>query len=133
VERQLAHLSFIQNIITRMGSNSFLLKGWSVTLIAALFALSAKDANHLFLLVGFVPNLGFWGLDAYFLRQERLYRALYAEVAAGRVSSELLSLDTAAVSGQVLSLFQAARTNTLLFFHGMISLVVAIAVGVVLF
>jgi len=28
-----------------MNVNSFLLKGWAITLVAALFALAAKDAN----------------------------------------------------------------------------------------
>ena len=37
------HLEFVQSTISRMASNSFLLKGWSVTLAAGLFALSAKD------------------------------------------------------------------------------------------
>jgi hypothetical protein len=41
MDAQIAHLQMIQAVITRMGSNSFLLKGWSVTLVAALFALAA--------------------------------------------------------------------------------------------
>jgi hypothetical protein len=33
------HLELIQAVISRMAGNSFLLKGWSVTLAAALLAL----------------------------------------------------------------------------------------------
>ena len=41
MQSKLAHLQLVQAVITRMGSNSFLLKAWSVTLVAALFALAA--------------------------------------------------------------------------------------------
>ena len=38
---KLKHLEFIQGIITRMANNSFMLKGWAVTLVAGIFALSS--------------------------------------------------------------------------------------------
>jgi hypothetical protein len=44
-EKKLKHLEFIQGVISRMASNLFLLKGWTITLIAALFALAAKDSK----------------------------------------------------------------------------------------
>ena len=71
------HLEFIQAIIARMAGNSFLLKGWTVTIAAALFALAANDARAVFAMLAFFPALWFWGLDAYYLRQERLFRKLY--------------------------------------------------------
>ena len=70
----------IQGVITRMASNSFALKGWAVTLVAGIFALSAKGADWRYFLIAFVPVLVFWGLDSYYLRQERLFRALYDRV-----------------------------------------------------
>ena len=60
-----------------MAGNLFFLKGWTVTLIAALFALSAKDANPRFTYIALLPIIIFWVLDGYFLAQERQYRALY--------------------------------------------------------
>src|SRR3954462_9861995 len=63
-------------------SNSFLLKGWTVTLVAALFAFGAKEADRAFIVIAWVPVLVFAGLDAYFLRRERLYRHLHDKVAA---------------------------------------------------
>jgi hypothetical protein len=33
-ESELKHLEFIQGVIARLANNSFLLKGWSVTLVA---------------------------------------------------------------------------------------------------
>lgn len=82
VEQKVEHLKFIQAVIGRMGTNSFLLKGWTVTLVAALFAFGAKEADRTFVIIAWVPVLVFAGLDAYFLRRERLYRRLHDKVAA---------------------------------------------------
>lgn len=74
------HLEFVQAAINRMAGNLFLLKGWSITLIAALFALAAKDSNQFYVLIAYFPLFIFWLLDAYFLSQERKFRALYDHV-----------------------------------------------------
>src|ERR1035441_11013716 len=63
-----------------MASNLFYLKGWTITLIAALFALAAKDANPKYIFVAYFPVIIFWVLDGYFLSQERRFRALYDDV-----------------------------------------------------
>lgn len=80
LEAKIKHLEFIQLTITRMAANSFILKGWSVTLISALAVLSQKDSNSKFWMIALLPALTFWGLDGYFLRQERLFRHLYDAV-----------------------------------------------------
>ena len=80
MESKFKHLEIIQNTISRMASNSFALKGWAVTLIAAVFALASKDADKTYLIVAYIPIFAFSGLDTYYLLQERLYRALYDEV-----------------------------------------------------
>lgn len=74
------HLEFIQNVITRMNSNSFLIKGWSVTLVSALFALAAKDSNMNYVLISYITIPIFWMLDGFFISKERQYRALYSDV-----------------------------------------------------
>lgn len=74
------HLEFIQASISRMSGNLFLLKGWSVTLIAALFALAAKDTNKAYIVVAYFPLFIFWFLDGYFLAMERRFRSLYEHV-----------------------------------------------------
>ena len=71
------HLELIQGVINRMASNSFQLKGWSVVLVSALFALAVSDANADFVYLAFLPAVAFWVLDGYFLQQERMYRKLY--------------------------------------------------------
>lgn len=45
MDARLKHLEFIQKAVQRMASNSFTLKGWSVVLVSALFALDAADAE----------------------------------------------------------------------------------------
>ena len=80
VEPKLKHLEMLQGVINRMAANSFALKGWAVTLIAGIFALAGKDTDKMYFLVAYLPIIVFWGLDSYYLLQERLYRALYDKV-----------------------------------------------------
>ena len=74
MENRIRHLEFIQAVINRMANNSFLIKGWCITLVSALLGLVAKDNNKNFIIVVFFPAFMFWLLDAYYLRQERLFR-----------------------------------------------------------
>lgn len=74
---KIKHLEFIQNIITRMSSNSFNLKGWGITLISGIFILSNKDNDKSYFIVAYIPIIFFWILDSYYLLQERIYRDLY--------------------------------------------------------
>lgn len=80
MENKQKHLEFIQAVINRMAGNSFLLKGWAITLVAALFALSAKDTNQSYIFIAYFPVIIFWILDGYFLSQERLFSDLYNHV-----------------------------------------------------
>ena len=82
MQARLKHLEFIQGVIDRLAGNSFRLKGWAVVLVSALLVLLAREGPVEFAWVGFVPVLVFWGLDGYFLRQERLFRDLYDHVRA---------------------------------------------------
>lgn len=80
MNEKMKHLELVQSIINRMGNNSFMLKGWAVTLVAGIFALAGKDTDKLYFLVAYIPTICFWMLDAYYLLQERLYRSLYNKV-----------------------------------------------------
>ena len=81
VEPKVEHLKFVQAAIARMGTNSFLLKGWTVTLVAALFAFGAKEADRTFVVIAWMPVAVFAGLDAYYLWHERMFRRLHTKVA----------------------------------------------------
>lgn len=80
-EAKIPHLEMIQNIINRMNSNSFLLKGWSVTIFVGLFTFAnIKDMDSRFIIIALIPTIIFLILDSFFLRQERLFRHLYDDV-----------------------------------------------------
>jgi hypothetical protein len=95
VDQKVEHLKFAQAVVARMGTNSFLLKGWTVTLVATLFAFGAKEADRAFVVIAWVPVVVFAGLDAYFLRRERLFRRLYDKVAVAPADAPVsFSMDT---------------------------------------
>lgn len=76
-DRNITGLEMIQGIINRMGSNSFALKGWAVTLVAGIFALASNDADKRYFLVVYIPIILFWFLDSYYLQLENKYIELY--------------------------------------------------------
>jgi len=77
IEPKIRHLEMIQGVITRMASNSFMLKGWTVVIIAGVFMLATRDSDMFFLLVAYIPIIMFWALDSYYLQLERKFRILY--------------------------------------------------------
>lgn len=81
-ERIVKHLEMIQTVMNRMGRNSFQLKGWSMTiLVAAKVLIVRTDLPSPFLVLALIfPIIGFWLLDGYFIRQERLFRHIYDDV-----------------------------------------------------
>src|SRR2546427_2491070 len=101
LEGQQAHLEMIQGVINRLSQNSFLLKGWSVLLVSSLFALAAFNSNPLFVYLTYLPVIAFWGLDGYFLWQERLFRALYDRVRKLETGKIDFSMDTSFVKSQI--------------------------------
>jgi hypothetical protein len=87
------HLDYIQNTINRMSHNSFLIKGWTITFISLLFILAVNNSNQSFLILSLLPLICFWILDAYYLRQERLFRELYNHVRKDN-TADPFSMDT---------------------------------------
>lgn len=74
------HLEMILNIVNRMASNSFALKGWAVTLVAGIFAIQGSNTSVFNYLITFVPIIIFWALDAFYLSRERACRSLFKHV-----------------------------------------------------
>ncbi len=132
MDSKIKHLELIQSVINRMASNSFLLKGWSVTLVAALIALSAKDADKTIVLIAYLPWIMFWTLDAYYLRQERLFRKIYERVIELEEEEINFSLDTKPFKQEVDSWFKTGFSVTLSIFH-LILFVAILIVTVILF
>ena len=80
----------VQDIISRMANNSFLIKGWAVTLVVASLLLKGIYYHYF---IAFIPWIIFWIYDAYFLRLEKLYRELFDWLIANRLTSDELFLD----------------------------------------
>lgn len=76
---KIAYLQIIQKIIARFANNSFLIKGWAITINVAFIAIVGKDLllNKKFILLGIIPTLLFWFMDGYYLSLERKYINLY--------------------------------------------------------
>jgi len=74
-------LGYLQEIIKRMSANSLLIKGWSMSLTGVMLAISKKDTSNDYFtqlwLAILIFNLLFSILDAYYLKQERLFRNEY--------------------------------------------------------
>ena len=110
------------------------LKGWTVTIAVALFALAAKDVNHRFAVLALFPSLTFWGLDAFYLRQERLFRKLYDELR--KLSDEKyekadpFSMSTKKHSREVASWFRTLWAPTILGLHGVVVAAVIVVIVV---
>jgi len=65
-----------------------------------------KDLSSSYLYLSILPALAFWGLDAYYLRQERLFRELYNSIRkAKRKDIDPYSFDTKSVNGNVKNWF----------------------------
>jgi len=120
MDKKHAHLVIIQGVINRLSQNSFLLKGWSVVLIAALFALAAKDSNTMFVYLAYFPLFAFWFLDGYFLWQERLYRKLYDKVRIMDESNIDFSMNTDGIDDPKRGWISATFSKTLIAFHGVV-------------
>lgn len=124
------HLEFVQQIIARMAGNSFLLKGWSVTLTAGLFALAAKDTNRAVAAIAVVPVTSFWILDAFYLRQERLFKALYdhlrVDEGGNEETDDRFSLDTSGFRGEVPGVLTTLVSPSVVGLHGVLVLAISV-------
>lgn len=80
MSNKIKHLEMVETIIERMSRNCFQLKGWAMTLVTVVGALGAKESDKRFMFLAFVPIIGFWLLDAFYLQQERKYAALYRSI-----------------------------------------------------
>ena len=134
--QRLKHLEMLQQIISRMANNSFLIKGWSLTLISAIltFSTATKDITqsnmYFVLLIALLPALAFWYLDAYFLRQERLFRKLYDHYRTEQITTPSdFSMNTAPVEDNVASLGQVMVSHTLRLFYGTLTTIVLVIIG----
>jgi len=127
-------VEIVEDIISRMGTNSFLIKGWTATIVVASLIVQGAEYHYY---VALLPVLVFWWLDAYFLRTEKLYRKLCDWLVANRLKSDecLLDMNKASLEKrfgkEVKCTQQIMGSETLAIFYGtLLVLIIIVAVYV---
>jgi hypothetical protein len=121
-------LNMIQAVINRLAGNSFLLKGWTVTLVAGLMGFASADSSRGFALIAVFVVIVFGTLDAYYLALERSYRELYDREAARQDRTSWTLKARQVELGDVLKALRSASISSL---HGVaLAISVAVAIGV---
>lgn len=115
-------IDLIQACIARMAKNSFLLKGWAITITGILLAIAQTTSrSSLLALTIFLPLICFWYLDAYFLRLERMYRKLYEWVLIARKNNDdsfLYDLNPYRFEENVNSILETMFSCSLKYYYG---------------
>lgn len=125
-EYMIKEIEIIQSIIRRMANNSFLIKGWALSLTVITLILKGNERYKI--LISFFPLIVFWILDAYFLRQELLYRKLYNWVITYRLKTDeyLFNMDASRFKNEVHSLLRTMFSFTLGLFYISIMILILI-------
>jgi len=125
-EYMLKEIEIIQDIIKRMAFNSFMIKGWTITLVVVSLLLKGTEKYKIW--ISFIPLLIFWFLDAYFLWQERMYRKLYDWVINNRLKTEehLFDMNAYRFKDEVQSKFRIMFSITLGWFYCSIPILIII-------
>jgi hypothetical protein len=120
---RLKHLEMIQVVINRMASNSFNIKAWTIAVVSTALALTTREG-----IVGAMLGVGtvaaFWGLDAYYLREERLLRSLFDAVRRSE-NVDLFDMNTQKYKSVAHGWVRTLISRTIVSFY--LPLVVAIA------
>ena len=131
MDKKFKHMDLVQNVVNRMAQNSFFLKGWSVTLVAGLLALSSAIEEGMVLVsICFLPVIVFWILDGYFLWQERLFREFYDSVRNKQEAEIDFSMDVTPHLGGRNTWFRSVFSKTLSIFYLTLVLVL---IGVIIY
>lgn len=120
MEKKIKHLEFVQSIITRFNSNSFTIKGWVITLMAAVLAISAAEKDFFIAFLNYLILPAFWILDGFYLSQERQYVNLYIEVSKKAEEKIDFSLDAREYNKGRNTWIAAILSKTLLVFYGIL-------------
>ena len=72
------HLDHIQAVITRHNGNSFMIKGWAITICTVVLTVAGTWKEPVIALVALVPTFVFWVLDSFYLANERCFVSLYS-------------------------------------------------------
>jgi len=126
MDAKLKHLEFIQEAIKRMAGNSFLLRGWSITLVIAIITLASQTYKPIYFWIALFITVVFWLLDSYYLFQERRFRCLYELVRVKDPSSIDFSMTLPKNHCANCSWFSAAKSPIFTVFYGLITLILIV-------
>jgi hypothetical protein len=106
------YLNILQGIISRMATNSSSCKTWCISLVSAILVVIADKNKPDYAWIALIPIILFFLLDAYYLGQERSFRAIYNDfiekLQAGRVQTkDLFVLKPLRGSSVVTSIYKA--------------------------
>lgn len=122
VDNKIKYLEMIQSVISRMGGNSFKIKGWAITVIGALYAFWVSQDNFSILFLVLAVIFVFWLLDAYYLSLEREFRILYDKVIQKNEEDKIdFKMDTSKITFRIV--FTTAKSMILLITYGTASLI----------
>jgi len=128
---ELETIGTIRHIINRMATNSFIIKGWTLAVLGIILLLSSTRYQAL---IAVFALLVFWYLDAYFLREEKTFRALYNEIVENKLntSDEFFDMRTARYEAgiEVPRPSKLMLSKTLLIFYGSIVALACAYVGI---
>ncbi|MCW3990782.1 MAG: hypothetical protein NWE88_11995 [Candidatus Bathyarchaeota archaeon] len=119
-------LEMVQSIVDRMANNSFMIKGWTVTLVVVSLLINSQSIHKI---IAFLPWLVFWILDAYFIHLEKCYRALHEWLIVTRPDSNecLFNLKAEKRFGdEVDGIITVMFSKTLVPFYGVIFVLILV-------
>lgn len=117
----------IQAVITRLSTQSTTIKGWCVTVTAALLGFGGNATNALISTVAIYVVAAFALLDAYYLGLERAHRVLYQQAVNDMVEPWTFTIDRPGLR----EILRAVCSPSIALLYGS-SLLTAVAVSIYL-
>lgn len=114
------YIDIVVSTIGRVSGYSFTLKGWAITVFAALAGISAqaKDTHLMFYMI--LVSVLFWIVDSYYIMIERRFRHLFRQAFVNpQLVAADLSFDHRDIK-QFVGLVDAFKSPTIAIFYGSI-------------
>ena len=128
MDQKLKHLEMVQGVINRMANNSFSLKLKSFIFVAVVLGFTTKNGDPDYIWLTAIPTFAFWGLDGFYLKQEKLFRALYDNVRQKDNKDIDFSMDVSDVKCNGKSWISICFSRTIVGFHLPILLVLLLVI-----
>ena len=120
-------IKIIQDIIKRMAANSLQVKTWAISLVVITLIVRGNNTHPS---IAYIPLISFWILDAYYLKQERIFRKIYKWIIEYRLKHDdrLFEIPTDKFKYHVPSIFNTMFSISILPFYGSIFLLLTVFV-----